>query len=86
MGNKRPDGDGLVRKRDDGRWEGRIVVGHKEDGTPSYKAVAISIAPKEFQEDSHPIDDDEAQTDYDEDDENYEQLTFDDIDMETLPF
>ena len=34
MGNKRPDGDGLVRKRDDGRWEGRIVVGHKEDGTP----------------------------------------------------
>ena len=29
MANKRPDGDGLVRKRSDGRWEGRIVVGHK---------------------------------------------------------
>jgi len=39
MGNKRPDGDGLVRKRDDGRWEGRIVVGHKEDGTPIFRYV-----------------------------------------------
>ncbi len=27
-----PYGDGLVHKRSDGRWEGRIVVGHKEDG------------------------------------------------------
>ena len=24
--------DGMVRERDDGRWEGRIVVGHKENG------------------------------------------------------
>ena len=39
MGSKRPDGDGLVRKRDDGRWEGRIVVGHKEDGTPIFRYV-----------------------------------------------
>ena len=39
MGKKRPDGDGLVRKRDDGRWEGRIVVGHKEDGTPIFRYV-----------------------------------------------
>lgn len=37
--SKRPDGDGLVRKRADGRWEGRIVVGHKEDGAPIYKSV-----------------------------------------------
>ena len=36
---KRPDGDGLVRKREDGRWEGRIVIGHKEDGTPIFKSV-----------------------------------------------
>ncbi len=36
---KRPDGDGLVRKRKDGRWEGRIVIGHKEDGTPICKSV-----------------------------------------------
>ena len=36
---KRPDGDGLVRKREDGRWEGRIVIGHKEDGAPIFKSV-----------------------------------------------
>ena len=39
MAGKRPDGDGTVRKRVDGRWEGRIVVGHKEDGTPIFKSV-----------------------------------------------
>ena len=39
MSGKRPDGDGLVRKRDDGRWEGRIVIGHKEDGAPIFKSV-----------------------------------------------
>ena len=39
MTKKRPSGDGLVRKRADGRWEGRIVVGHKEDGAPIFKSV-----------------------------------------------
>ena len=39
MAGKRPDGDGLVRKRADGRWEGRIVIGHKESGAPIYKSV-----------------------------------------------
>ena len=39
MPGKRPDGDGLVRKRKDGRWEGRIVIGHKEDGMPIFKSV-----------------------------------------------
>lgn len=39
MARKRPDGDGLVRKRKDGRWEGHIVIGHKKDGTPIYKSV-----------------------------------------------
>lgn len=40
MGNKRrPQGDGMVRKREDGRWEGRIVIGHKKDGAPMYKSV-----------------------------------------------
>ena len=29
----------MVRKRADGRWEGRIIVGHKDDGKPIYKAV-----------------------------------------------
>ena len=39
MGKRRPSGDGLVRKRADGRWEGRIVAGHKKDGSPIYRAV-----------------------------------------------
>ena len=39
MAKRRPNGDGLVRKRADGRWEGRIVVGHKEDGKPIYRSV-----------------------------------------------
>ena len=34
MARRRPSGDGMVRKRDDGRWEGRIVVGHKKNGDP----------------------------------------------------
>ncbi|MBO5324576.1 MAG: site-specific integrase [Oscillospiraceae bacterium] len=39
MSKRRPAGDGLVRKRADGRWEGRIVVGHKEDGSPIFRSV-----------------------------------------------
>ena len=36
MAKRRPSGDGMVRKRDDGRWEGRIVVGHKKNGDPIF--------------------------------------------------
>lgn len=39
MAKRRPSGDGMVRKRDDGRWEGRIVVGHKNNGAPIYRYV-----------------------------------------------
>ncbi len=39
MAKRRPSGDGMVRKRDDGRWEGRIVVGHKENGDPIFHYV-----------------------------------------------
>ena len=39
MAKRRPSGDGMVRKRDDGRWEGRIVVGHKENGDPIFQYV-----------------------------------------------
>jgi len=39
MAKRRPSGDGMVRKRDDGRWEGRIVVGHKDDGSPIFRYV-----------------------------------------------
>ena len=40
MGKRRPSGDGMVRKREDGRWEGRIVVGHKENGAPLFRYVS----------------------------------------------
>ena len=39
MAKRRPSGDGMVRKRDDGRWEGRIVVGHKQNGEPIFRYV-----------------------------------------------
>ena len=39
MSKRRPNGDGMVRKRPDGRWEARIIVGHKDDGKPIYKSV-----------------------------------------------
>ena len=40
MANKRrPQGDGTIRKRSDGRWEGRIIIGHKNDGKPIFKSV-----------------------------------------------
>ena len=39
MAKRRPSGDGMVRKRDDGRWEGRIVIGHKESGEPLFRHV-----------------------------------------------
>ncbi len=40
MANKRrPQGDGTIRKRSDGRWEARIIIGHKNDGSPMYKSA-----------------------------------------------
>ena len=39
MAKRRPSGDGMVRKRDDGRWEGRIVVGHKKNGDAIFRYV-----------------------------------------------
>ena len=37
MARRRPSGDGMVRKRPDGRWEGRLVVGHKADGSSIFR-------------------------------------------------
>ena len=39
MVKRRPAGDGMVRKREDGRWEGRIVIGHRENGEPLFRHV-----------------------------------------------
>ena len=39
MGKRRPSGDRMVPNRKDGRWEGRTVGGHKNNGEPIYKYV-----------------------------------------------
>ncbi len=40
MAKRRPSGDGMVRKREDGRWEGRIVVGHKKNGDSIFHYIS----------------------------------------------
>ena len=38
MANKRAKGEGSIHKRKyDGRWVGKVIVGRKESGTPDYK-------------------------------------------------
>ena len=39
MAKKRAAGEGNIRKRKDGRWEGRYVAGHDENGKPLRKNV-----------------------------------------------
>ena len=39
MGRKRKSGEGTVRLRKDGRWEGRVVVGYDDKGLPKTKNV-----------------------------------------------
>ena len=39
MAKRRANGEGTIRKRKDGRWEGIIVVGHKDNGKPITKSV-----------------------------------------------
>ena len=39
MAKRRPNGDGMIRKRADGRWEDAIVIGYKADGSYLYKWV-----------------------------------------------
>lgn len=39
VNKRRPQDDGTIRKRNDGRWEARIIIGHKNDGSPMYKSA-----------------------------------------------
>ena len=39
MGRKRKNGEGTVRLRKDGRWEGRVVIGYDDQGLPKTKNV-----------------------------------------------
>ena len=51
---RRPNGDGMIRKRTDGRWEGRIVAGHKNNGKPIYRSV-LAKTQKELTEKLHTL-------------------------------
>ena len=39
MAKKRKYGSGTVRKRSDGRWEARVVIGYDDSGNPKTKNV-----------------------------------------------
>ena len=39
MGRKRKGGEGTVRLRKDGRWEGRVVIGYDDKGLPKTKNI-----------------------------------------------
>ena len=39
MAKKRKQGSGTLRKRADGRWEGRVVIGYDDNGLPKTKNV-----------------------------------------------
>ena len=39
MAKKRKNGEGLLRKRSDGRWEARVVIGYDENNLPRTKNV-----------------------------------------------
>ena len=39
MSERRKKGIGSISQRKDGRWEGRYIVGYKEDGKPIKKSV-----------------------------------------------
>ena len=39
MAKRRSNGEGNIRKRPDGRWEGRYIAGHDENGKAIRKNV-----------------------------------------------
>ena len=39
MAKRRLNGEGMIRQKKKGQWEGRIVVGHKENGKPIFRYV-----------------------------------------------
>ena len=49
MGKRRKKGEGSVRQRKDGRWEGRVVIGYDEKGLPKTKNV-LAKTKRECQE------------------------------------
>lgn len=39
MAKRRPSGEGMIRLKKEGQWEGRIVVGHKKNEDPIHHYV-----------------------------------------------
>lgn len=39
VAKRRPSGEGMIRQKKKGQWEGRIVVGQKENGDPIFRYV-----------------------------------------------
>ncbi len=83
------NGTGVNFKKLTEYTKGRFVTFFAEkrlfEGKKSYKAIAISIAPKEIKEETNPINNDEVQASCDDNKNSKEQLTFD-FDEEDLPF
>lgn len=46
MAKRRRQGDGSIRLRKDGRWEGRVVIGYDERGLPIAKSVLARSKPE----------------------------------------
>lgn len=46
MGKHRPSGDGMVRLRESGRWECRMVVSHKKNGDSIFHYVSSNTQKK----------------------------------------
>lgn len=53
MAKRRANGEGSIRKKQNGLWEGRIVIGHKESGLPLYRYV-YGKTQKELLDKLHP--------------------------------
>ena len=46
MSKKREPGEGTLRLRKDGRWEGRVVIGYDDKGLPKTKNVTAKTKPE----------------------------------------
>ena len=46
---KRDNNEGSIRRRSDGRWEGRFIVDHEADGTPIRRSI-YAASRKELKE------------------------------------
>ena len=43
MAERRKKGSGTIRKRSDGRYEGRVIIGYDDEGNPKVKTVTAKL-------------------------------------------